>query len=48
MKNKIKPKKTKSVKKKPNWHKIIALASAGKYIQDRLNEELLSITSKAK
>lgn len=47
MKNKIKPKKNKK-KKEPNWHNIIALASAGKYIQDRLNEELLSITSKAK
>lgn len=42
-------KKNKSSKKKkeqPNWHRIIALSTAGQYIQNQLNEELKKVKTK--
>lgn len=39
----VKKKKAKKVKNEVNWHQIIALASAGQYIQNQLNEELLKV-----
>jgi len=42
-KNTIKGMKRKKVKNEVNWHQIIALASAGQYIQNQLNEELSKV-----
>lgn len=42
-KNTIKGMKRKKVKNEVNWHQIIALASAGHYIQNQLNEELSKV-----
>jgi hypothetical protein len=40
-------KKTKKIKNiKVNWHRVITLSAAGKYIQDRLDEELKKIKNK--
>lgn len=42
--------KKKVIKKKKiqkvNWHRIIALSTAGQYIQNQLNDELKSIKLK--
>ena len=38
--------KVRKIEDKPNWHRIIALSTAGQYIQNQLNEELVKVESK--
>lgn len=40
------PTKKRVKKEKVNWHTIITLSAAGKYIQDRLDEELKKIRNR--